>query len=97
MISTASGLISPVSSHSDHLVVLTHGIMGTGDDLGYLAELLEKKGCSVLRSVSNEKMKSLNGIKIGSEMLASEITKRIKEENGRYKRLSFVGNSLGED
>jgi Putative serine esterase (DUF676) len=80
--------------NSDHLVVLSHGIMGTGEDLGYLANLLEQSGCSVLTSVSNEKLKSLGGLKTGGENLASEILKCVAN-NRNLKRLSVVGNSLG--
>lgn len=44
-------LVTPVSfsllltsPNSDHLIVLSHGLMGTGEDLGYLASLLKKRG-----------------------------------------------------
>ena len=94
MASCISGLMFQGRSNADHLVILTHGIMGTGEDLGYLAKILEKNGCTVLKSVSNENFKSLGGVKTGGEALASEITKRIAE-NGQLKRLSIVGNSLG--
>lgn len=92
--SAASGLILRTSPNADHLVVLTHGIMGTGEDLGYLASLLETSGCSVLRSVANENFKSLRGFKTGGEELASEIVKCIAGNN-KLTRLSVVGNSLG--
>lgn len=80
--------------HSDHLVVLSHGIMGTGDDLGYLANLLETGGCMVLKSRSNENFKSFNGIKACGEALAKEILSCV-QRNLNLKRISFVGNSLG--
>ena len=68
--------------------------MGTGEDLRYLGNLLEQRGCSVLRSVANENLKSLRGFKTGGEELASEIVQCIAE-NSNLKRLSIVGNSLG--
>lgn len=89
-----SSLTVHTSHNSDHLVVLSHGIMGTGEDLGYLANLLEQSGCSVLSSVSNEKLKSLTGLKTGGENLASEILNCVAN-NRNLKRLSVVGNSLG--
>jgi hypothetical protein len=68
--------------------------MGTAEDLGYLSSLLEKNGCSVLRSISNENTKSLNGLKTGGESLASEIVDLIGK-NSQLRRISVVGNSLG--
>ena len=50
---------------SDHLIVLSHGIMGSHKDLSYLSSKLELKGCIILQSKSNEFLKSLNGIKQG--------------------------------
>ena len=87
------GLVFNTTPNVDHLVVLSHGIMGTGEDLGYLASLLETSGCTILRSVSNEQ-NSLDGVKSGGEKLASEILGCIAN-NGQLKRLSVVGNSLG--
>lgn len=89
-----SSLTVHTAQNSDHLVVLSHGIMGTGEDLGYLANLLKQSGCSVLSSISNEKMKSLGGLKTGGENLASEILDCVAN-NRNLKRLSVVGNSLG--
>ena len=80
--------------NSDHLVVLSHGIMGTGQDLGFLANLLESQGCHVLRSVSSEGLSSLSGLRTCGEKLAAEISKCISD-NSHLKRLSVVGNSLG--
>jgi Putative serine esterase (DUF676) len=79
---------------SDHLVVLSHGILGTGDDLEYLANRLESGGCKVLKSRSNESFKSFDGIKACGEALAQEIIDCI-ERNSDLNRISFVGNSLG--
>ena len=92
--SIANGLILPTGYNGDHLIVLTHGIMGTGEDLAYLGKLLEKNGCFVLKSVSNENFKSLGGFKTGGEKLASEIVDYVAK-NKKLKRVSVVGNSLG--
>lgn len=94
LMTLANGLIINSTPNVDHLVVLSHGIMGTGEDLGYLASLLETSGCTTLRSVSNEDRKSLDGVKAGGEKLASEILGCIAR-NSQLKRLSVVGNSLG--
>jgi hypothetical protein len=82
-----------VNNH-DHLVVISHGIMGTRDDLNYLAAQLEKNGCKVLKSVVNERLKSLRGLQTGGEDLALEIVDYIKAFPS-LTRLSIVGNSLG--
>jgi Putative serine esterase (DUF676) len=74
--------------------VLSHGIMGTGDDLEYLANRLGSGGCHVLKSRSNEHFKSFNGIKACGEALAQEIVAFVGI-NSDLKRISFVGNSLG--
>ena len=92
--SVTKGLVFPMSNNADHLIILTHGIMGTGEDLAYLGKLLEKNGCTVLKSVSNENFKSLGGFKTGGEKLASEIVNHVAQHNG-LKRISVVGNSLG--
>ena len=94
LLTVTYGLVFNTTPNVDHLVVLSHGIMGTGEDLGYLASLLETSGCTTLRSVSNEDRKSLDGVKAGGEKLASEILGCIAK-NGQLKRLSVVGNSLG--
>lgn len=78
----------------DHLIVISHGIMGTRDDLNFLVAQLEKNGCNVLRSVVNERLKSLRGLETGGEDLASEIVDYIKTRPS-LTRLSIVGNSLG--
>ena len=89
-----SGLAVHFNANADHLVVLTHGVMGTGQDLNYLGRLLEAEGCDVYKSTSNENFKSLQGFKVGGERLASEITKHVVANN-HLKRISIVGNSLG--
>lgn len=68
--------------------------MGTGDDLDYLARLLESGGCKVLRSISNENFRSFNGIKLCGEGLAQEIVNCV-DRNVDLERISIVGNSLG--
>jgi hypothetical protein len=91
--SAVQGLL--IASNSDHLVVLSHGIMGTSQDLNYLAEQLERRGCVVLRSTVNERSRSLSGIKRGGELLAGEIEEFAKASGNRLRRISIVGNSLG--
>ena len=94
ILSVGSGLAVHFNANADHLVVLTHGVMGTGQDLNYLGRLLEAEGCDVYKSTSNENFKSLQGFKVGGERLASEITKHVVANN-HLKRISIVGNSLG--
>jgi hypothetical protein len=79
---------------SDHLVVLSHGIMGNGNDLLYLSKKLEAQGCVVLRSTANEVLQSLNGIETGGRNLAKEI-EDLRASEPNLKRISFVGNSMG--
>lgn len=81
-------------THGDHLVVLSHGIHGSKTDLTYLSQHLEKAGCVVLRSASNEFLRSQNGIEKGAKNLALEILS-ILASNTHLTRISFVGNSLG--
>ena len=85
---------APSIQQSDHCVVISHGIMGTRNDLDYLASQLEKRGVKVLKSVANERLKSLRGLAVGGEDLASEIVQFVKA-NPSLTRLSIVGNSLG--
>ena len=92
--SFSSSLSSLKNNNSNHLVVLAHGIMGTSNDLGYLANLLREKGCIVLCSSVNERTESLNGIDIGGKKLALEIV-NIIDKMPSINEISFVGNSLG--
>lgn len=57
VLSAGSGFTVHSNPHSDHLVVLTHGVMGTGQDLNYLGRLLEDAGCDIYKSTSNENLK----------------------------------------
>lgn len=82
------------SSNDDHLVVLSHGIMGSHTDLSYLSSRLERVGCTVLNSKSNEFTRSLQGIRQGGINLAHEVL-AMKEIHPHLQRVSFVGNSLG--
>ena len=68
--------------------------MGSQTDLNYLSSLLEKNGCKVLKSKSNEKYKSIDGIVTGGQLLAKEILD-YKKETPNLNKISFVGNSLG--
>jgi len=81
-------------SNDDHLVVLSHGIMGSHTDLSYLSSRLQRIGCTVLNSKSNEFTKSLQGIRQGGINLADEVL-AMKKINPHLQRVSFVGNSLG--
>jgi predicted alpha/beta-fold hydrolase len=81
-------------SNDDHLVVLSHGIMGSHTDLSYLSNRLQRIGCTVLNSKSNEFTKSLQGIRQGGINLADEVL-AMKKINPHLQRVSFVGNSLG--
>lgn len=78
----------------DHLVVLSHGLMGYPSDLEYLGRSLAESGCTVLQSRSNEFIATLNGVSQGGKALAEEIMS-FKTENPHLKRVTFVGNSLG--
>ena len=81
-------------SNADHLVVLTHGVLGTADDLLYLGNLLKDSGFPVLRSVANESFKSLRGVEKGGSDLAEEIIQYISE-NTNVRRISIAAHSLG--
>ena len=78
----------------EHLVVLSHGLMGSSHDFSYLASLLRKSGCDVLTSKANELQKSVKGAEIGGKALANEVMDMVKDQSS-YKKISFVGNSLG--
>jgi len=82
------------NKNNDHLVVLSHGILGTSRDLDYLGKNLVTNGCNVLMSEVNQHLNSLSGIRTGGSMLADEILEEIRK-NKKIKRISFVGNSLG--
>ena len=82
------------SDNRDHLVVLSHGMLGTTRDLNYLASKLKSKGCVVLMSSANSFMKSLLGVEIGGSKLAKEVLE-VASQYSNLSRISFVGNSLG--
>lgn len=84
-------------NNSDHLVVLSHGIMGGAKDLAYLAEQLRSRGCLVLVSKANALLNSLHGIERGAKNLRQEIDDIILQsaDDHAIRRISFVGNSLG--
>jgi esterase/lipase len=81
-------------SQRDHLIVLSHGLMGYPTDLDYLASLLRQSGCVVLQSTSNQYYKTIDGIPTASSRLIEEI-RTVHQENPQLKKISFVGNSLG--
>eukprot|EP01041_Mallomonas_annulata_P012547 gene12547-26425_t len=81
-------------NNNQHLVVLSHGILGTSRDLEYLSLKLESRGCTVLKSSVNENLRSLYGIRTGGKNLAEEILE-ICRQNRNLQYISFVGNSLG--
>lgn len=86
--------LSTIKTNQDHLVILSHGILGQQTDLTYLSNLLKKSGCLVLDSKINELYNSLHGLSTCSNNLKSEIT-HILHDKPYIKRISFVGNSLG--
>jgi len=77
----------------NHLVVLSHGIMGGTKDLEYLAERLTRGGCVVLVSKVNALTNSLLGIEHGAKGLVREIEDVLRDS--LIDKISFVGNSLG--
>lgn len=81
-------------NQSKHLVVLSHGLMGTAKDLTYLATKLQQRGFTVLTSQCNELFRSYQGIAKGAERLVEEVH-QIKKQHPDLARVSFVGNSLG--
>lgn len=87
-----------VRANFRHLIVLSHGMMGTFTDLNYLEQLLQSSAKSddikVFKSARNKYTNSLKGIQKGSEELAAEIID-ILNENNSIETISFVGNSLG--
>ena len=82
------------SSKNDHLVVLSHGLHGNRNDLTFLADKLEKKGCTVLLSSASEYLESHMGVKEGGTRLSREV-EQLQRTSPQLKRISFVGNSLG--
>jgi len=97
MLAWVVGGLALVVNNSDHLVVLSHGIMGGAKDLAYLAEQLRSRGCLVLVSKANALLNSLHGIERGARNLRQEIDDIILQsaEDHAITRISFVGNSLG--
>lgn len=93
---SALACLSAVSfaQQSDHLVVLSHGLHGSRNDLTYLSDLLEKDGCLVLRSSANEMLNSHAGVVSGGSKLSDEVWNFLFMHSG-VKKISFVGNSLG--
>jgi triacylglycerol esterase/lipase EstA (alpha/beta hydrolase family) len=85
--------IQPADSN-DHLVVLSHGIMGNRNNLGFLSKQLQKLGCTVLQSSANEYFNSHKGIALGAKKLANEIKMAISR-SPKLQRISFIGNSMG--
>ena len=71
-----------------HLVVLCHGITGAAYDLNILSNELESRGCIVLKSQSNEFVKSLYGLESGSSRLAKEIKDFVSKSE--YRKLTHI-------
>lgn len=88
----------PLDSHrmknSWHLVVLCNGLMGSSNDLTYLAQKLRDEGYLVLQSKANELQHSLLGIADGAKKLKEEVL-TVKSKNPKLERISLIGNSLG--
>lgn len=93
--------VAQVIAKHKHLIVLSHGMMGTFTDLNYLENLLLLPSASsddikVFKSAKNKQSNSLKGVQIGGEQLASEIIDLLNNEDGlAIETISFVGNSLG--
>lgn len=87
-------VIMEAVGNQNHLVVLSHGILGTSHDLSYLAGQLQQKGFTVLSSSSNEAHKTLEGVESAGERLKDEILREVKQRP-YISKISFVGNSLG--
>ena len=77
-----------------HLVVLSHGIIGSSRDLSYLEEKLVNKGFTVLQSSSNELHGSLFGVSEAARKLRDEVLS-FASRHRDLETISFVGNSLG--
>lgn len=78
------------------LVVLSHGLMGTRDDLSFLKgaiEELDSENTLVLLARSNEG-KTTDGVANGGRRLASEILKTVETQPSLIS-ISMLGNSLG--
>jgi hypothetical protein len=79
-----------------HLVVLSHGLGGCQNDLAFLGEQLEARGCVILKSRVNAYAKSLAGVELGGAALAQEVSDYIASSPASpLSHISFVGNSLG--
>jgi hypothetical protein len=92
MLLPSSGAAAPT-----HLVVLQHGLYGSGENLIVLDEKLCTFGTgSVLvhRATCNEGLLTRDGIEQGGLRLA-EVVSGLAEQHPSLERISFVGNSLG--
>lgn len=81
-------------NNSNHLVVLSHGLMGSEMDLEYLASQLKKKGNVVLSSGANRLLASTTGVEAGAKRLLEEVQESLRL-HPHVNKISFVGNSLG--
>lgn len=91
---TVSMVMLEAVDNRDHLVVLSHGILGRSNDLSYLAGQLQQKGFNVLSSRSNEVYRTLEGVASAGERLKDEILSEV-QERPYISKISFAGNSLG--
>lgn len=82
------------NSDKKHLVILSHGLMGSERDLKFLGERLESKGVRVLFSSANRLTASMQGVEAGARRLVQEV-EHVIYNNPDIEKISFVGNSLG--
>lgn len=80
---------------ASHVVVLSHGLLGNERELCYLERNLINHGVLVFSSQSNRFHRTLEGIDIGGQRLAHEVTNYIATLREPIDSISFVGNSLG--
>ncbi|KAF5731045.1 putative lipase ROG1 isoform X1 [Tripterygium wilfordii] len=85
------------SSSADHLVVMVHGILGSGTDWKFAAEqfvrMLPDK-VFVHCSQRNECKLTLDGVDVMGERLAEEVLDVIKRKPN-LRKISFVAHSVG--
>ncbi|GAM87921.1 hypothetical protein ANO11243_059490 [Dothideomycetidae sp. 11243] len=88
--------------HSEHLVVLIHGLWGSPSHLEYLANSLRegfsKEKLHILVAKSNAKNFTYDGIETGGERILHEVEaelKRLEDEGTTIRKISVIGYSFG--
>ncbi|KAL2227262.1 putative lipase YOR059C [Sesamum indicum] len=85
------------ASSADHLVVMVHGILGSGSDWKFGAEQFVKRlpdKVFVHCSERNAAKLTLDGVDLMGERLAEEVLEVIKRKPG-LRKISFVAHSVG--